>query len=46
MCTHKWIKMNDTSVCTKCGLTVLPDKTMFFDKTIVNYKSKKRKVNK
>ena len=34
ICSHKWSKHNDVSVCVKCGLTVTYDGKMFFDKKI------------
>lgn len=46
MCSHIWTKVNDILICKKCALNLLPDGTLFFDKKIINYKSKKRKVKK
>lgn len=49
MCTHgNTQKINGFRVCMNCGLTVLPDGRIMFDKKICNYKPRKRKkaVNK
>lgn len=43
MCSHSWQRVNDVRVCLKCGLTTTFDGKIFFDRKIVNYKSKKRK---
>ncbi len=40
MCKHEMIKVNNVSVCLKCGLTRTPDGRILFDKKIVNYKRK------
>lgn len=44
MCAHEWIKLNDVVACTRCGLTRTHDGKVIFDKKLVNYKPKKRKV--
>lgn len=46
MCAHNWKRFNDVWVCMNCGLTRTLDGKMFFDKTIVNYKPKKRKARR
>lgn len=35
MCSHKLKKINDFSVCIKCGLTMTYDGKAFFDRDIV-----------
>ena len=46
MCSHNWIKYNDITACTKCGLTRTDDGKVIFDKKLPNYKPKKRRVKK
>lgn len=47
MCTHSNImRINDTRVCLACGFTIIDNGKIFFDKKIVNYKSKKQKGGK
>ena len=42
MCTHSNTKkINDVRVCLNCGLTVLPDGSVYFDKKLPNYRRKK-----
>ena len=44
MCPHtNTRKINDVKVCLNCGMTILPNGKVFFDKKIPNYKQKKRK---
>lgn len=44
MCKHSnRQKINDTWICLNCGLTILPNGKVIFDREIANYKSKKRK---
>jgi hypothetical protein len=43
MCSHNWKKVNDVSVCIRCGMTRTHDGKIMFDKKIVNYKPKKVK---
>lgn len=45
MCSHTWKKVNDIRICLRCGLMRMPDGKLFFDKGILNYKSKKVKKN-
>ena len=42
MCNHQWKKVGECHVCIRCGITRLPNGQIFFDKKIVNYKSKRR----
>lgn len=35
MCGHQFKKINDVSVCIRCGLTIA-NKKIFFDKSLVN----------
>lgn len=35
MCKHKLAKINDIKICRKCGLTILPDGSFFYDKQIL-----------
>lgn len=46
MCGHDWKKINDVWVCLRCGLTKTYDGRFLFDRKIINYKSKKRKVKR
>ncbi len=43
MCNHDFVKINDVTVCRKCGLTRTYDGKIFFDKKLPNRKQKKRK---
>lgn len=45
MCGHEYKRINDVSVCIKCGLTITSGKA-FFDKKIVNWKEGKRRETK
>lgn len=46
-CSHtNTKKMNDVKVCLDCGLHLLPNGRVLFDKSIVNYKPKKTKKRK
>ena len=42
-CKHKFIKINDVDVCTKCGLSICDGKTVVFDRKLVNKIGKKVK---
>jgi len=42
-CPHNFIKINDVSVCKRCGLTFTFDGKVVFDRPIANYGSKTRK---
>lgn len=35
-CKHKFIKINDVSVCVKCGLTICDNKSVVIDRKFVN----------
>lgn len=37
MCSHKWLKVNDLDVCTKCGVTRLFNGKILFDKALTRY---------
>lgn len=43
MCGHRWIVVNDLSICTKCGLTIdrISGKPLGFDKRLINRRQKK-----
>lgn len=44
MCNHaNRKKLGEVYVCLNCGLTILPDGRIFFDKKLPNYKPKKNK---
>lgn len=43
MCNHDFVKINDVSVCRKCGLTRTYDGRILFDKRLPNRVQKKRK---
>lgn len=44
MCNHSNTKkINDIRVCLNCGLTILPNGKVMFDRKISNPKQKKRK---
>ena len=45
MCSHIWLKINDFTVCSKCGLTRTFDGKIIFDRNIAGYKLKKRRKN-
>ena len=43
MCNHTNKKrIGDLWVCLNCGLTILPDGRVFFDRKLPNYKSKRK----
>lgn len=46
MCSHNFVRVNDVIACTRCGLTRTNDGRVIFDRKLVNYKPKKRKVRK
>lgn len=47
MCNHSNTKrVGELKVCLKCGMTVLPNGQIFFDRELPNYKSKKTKKRK
>lgn len=46
MCKHEMTKINDVKVCKKCGLTVLKDGRLFFDKQFVKQMQRRKKVKK
>lgn len=46
-CTHgNSIRIGECKVCLQCGMTILPNGKVFFDKNIVNYKPKEKKKRK
>lgn len=42
MCNHNIIKTGGCKVCVKCGMTLLNNNKIFFDRKLPNYKSKKK----
>lgn len=47
MCGHgNTRKIGEVKVCLNCGMTVLPNGQIYFDKGLLNYKSKKKKKRK
>lgn len=46
MCSHSWYKVNDVTICAKCGVTLTFDGKLLFDRKIVNYKSKRKAKKK
>ncbi len=43
MCSHINSKtINDVKVCFDCGLTIMPDGKIMFDKNIIKYKNKNK----
>lgn len=36
MCGHEWIKINDLSICKRCGITITEDKKILFDRKLSN----------
>lgn len=42
MCNHNCIKVGECRVCTKCGMTLLDNNKVFFDREFPNYKPKKK----
>lgn len=44
MCSHSNTKkINGVKVCLNCGLTILPNGQIFFDRKLPNYRPKKNK---
>lgn len=43
MCSHKMVNVGGVKVCLKCGMTVLSDGSIYFDRKLPNYKSKRRR---
>lgn len=44
MCSHtNTRKINDVKVCLNCGLTILPNGKVIFDRKITNYRPEKTK---
>ena len=46
MCSHILVKIGENRVCAKCGMTVLSDGKVFFDRKLPNYSKKKGKGKK
>ena len=47
MCSHgNTVTQNDVKVCLDCGLTLLPNGKIMFDKEITGYRPKKKKQKK
>ena len=47
MCSHtNTRKVNDIRVCLDCGMTILPNGKIIFDRQITNYNPKKSKKHK
>ena len=42
ICNHEFITFENTKACIKCGMTVLSNNKIMFDKKIVNYKPKQK----
>lgn len=42
MCKHEIVKISDCKVCMKCGMTLLDDNKIFFDRKLPNYKPQKK----
>jgi hypothetical protein len=42
MCNHTYVKVYELIVCTKCGMTLLSNGKVFFDRKLPNYKRKKK----
>lgn len=40
MCKHTIIKIEDVTLCTKCGMTTFSDGKIIFDKDILKYINK------
>lgn len=43
MCNHIWKKINAVRVCVNCGLTILPNGNLYFDRHLPNYLRKGKK---
>lgn len=46
MCSHNWRKINDVSVCLRCGITRTNDGKIIFDRKLPNCRVKKTKKGK
>jgi len=46
MCNHFWKKFNDFSVCNKCGLTILYNGKIIFDRQAPNFFKEKKIAEK
>lgn len=46
MCNHEFVKTDNMRACKKCGLTILNNGRVLFDKEITNYKPKRKKRGK
>lgn len=46
MCNHTFLKMNDVTVCVKCGMTVADGKKVIFDRKLPSYIRKKNRRKK
>lgn len=45
MCTHtNTVRIGEAKCCLKCGYTIAPNRPPFYDKTILNYSSKKERL--
>ena len=44
MCSHDWITVNDVKACKRCGLVIMHDGKVFFDRQFPNRKKRKRKL--
>lgn len=42
MCKHEVIKISNCKVCIKCGMTLLDNNKIFFDRNLPNHKFKKK----
>ena len=43
-CMHtNTVKIGEAKTCLKCGYTIAPNRSPFFDRGIVNYNSKKER---
>ena len=46
-CSHtNRIKVGETWACVNCGLTMLPNGKIYFDRGLIGYKGKKKKKRK
>lgn len=46
MCKHDFVRLNDVSVCVKCGFTVTRDRHVVFDRRLRALLEKKREKSK
>ncbi len=47
MCNHgNTKKIGEVKVCLNCGMTILPNGKIYFDRNLPNYKSKNKKKRK